>query len=158
MHTSIHTIMMPSIVQNVCPTQPLSALDSVLADLEKFQSSSSLSTQSPYVTSQGVDETKKIAETWNSLGLMRLHMQKDIQAAKDCHQEALKIIEGTKFRMELSVTLHDLGYCYERLNQQEEALKNYKLALRVLEEEHISKEHPRMIAVQRAVDRISRSC
>lgn len=155
MHTSIHTIMMPSVVHNECPTQPISALDSVLADLEKFQSSSTLATN---VSSQGVDETKKIAETWNSLGLMRLHMQKDIQAARDCHQEALKIIEGTKFRMELSVTLHDLGYCYERLNQLEEALKNYQLALQVLEEEHLSKEHPRMIAIQRAIDRISRSC
>ena len=143
--------------------EPITVLDAVLADLEKLRRSS-LSTSSPSLldscpmeTTEIDDESIKLAETWNSLGLIRLHMQKDAASAKDCHEAALKILEGTEHRMEMVVTLSDLGYCYERLNQQEDALKQYFLALRVLEEEQVSKEHPRMMTVQRAISRITRS-
>lgn len=34
-----------------------------------------------------------VAETWNTLGLIRLHMQRDVRAALQCHQRALQIYQ-----------------------------------------------------------------
>ena len=84
-------------------------------------------------------------------------MQKDAQSAKDCHEKALKILENTEHRMDMATTLIDLGYCFERLNQYEAALQWYKQAKGVLEEEQVSEKNHQMLAVQRAVRRITRS-
>ena len=156
-HPATCANMKPSVTRSKSlPSNSVAFLDSVLADLERFQMSSS-SRSLDDRSDEAVDETKKLAETWNSLGLIRLHMQKDAPSAKDCHVEALQIFERNRQRMDMAITLIDLGYCYERLNQQEDALRQYQHALTVLEEERVSKDHPRMMAVQRAISRITRS-
>ena len=157
-------------------------LDLILADLEQFQmnnsslssslsSSTSTSTSSAWDLHQSMrlrqeeerivecvnDNNRKLAETWNSLGLVRLHVQKNVQAAVQCHETALKLLDGTPFQMEMAITRNDLGYCYERSDQPEDALQQYQLALRVLEEQHVSQHHARRLSIQRGIDRILRS-
>ena len=100
---------------------------------------------------------EKVAETWNSLGLIRLHMQRDPEAALGCHQEALKIFRKKKASMAMAITLNDLGYCYERLNQNEPALEIYKEAVELLKKLKIGQSHPRMTSTQRSINRLMRS-
>uniref|UniRef100_A0A7S1D2E4 Kinesin light chain n=1 Tax=Cyclophora tenuis TaxID=216820 RepID=A0A7S1D2E4_CYCTE len=100
---------------------------------------------------------EKVAETWNSLGLIRLHMQRDPEAALGCHQEALKIFRKKTANLAMAITLNDLGYCYERLNQREQALEIYKEAVDLLKKQKLGQSHPRMIATQRSVNRLMRS-
>lgn len=101
--------------------------------------------------------SQKVAETYNSLGLIRLHMQRDAQAARECHEEALRLFQELGDKKLMAITLHDLGYCFERMEEREMALKQYQQAIVLLKEEHFDKTHPRMIATQRAVNRVQRS-
>ena len=99
----------------------------------------------------------KMAEAWNSLGLIRLHMQGDAESARECHSEALRIVKELGDKRLLAITLHDLGYCFERMEERELALQQYKEAISTLQGENLDKTHPRMIATQRAMNRILRS-
>ena len=117
-------------------------LRQVLADMKRFRLEGS---------------AYKVAETWNSLGLIRLHMQRDAQAAKECHEEALRIFRDLGEKRCMAITLHDLGYCFERMEERELALQQYQEAISHLKEEKLAKTHPRMIATQRAVNRVLRS-
>ena len=40
-------------------------------------------------------ERIRLAECWNALGLVRIHMQQDVKEAKKCHQRALQIYKST---------------------------------------------------------------
>eukprot|EP00540_Astrosyne_radiata_P021483 CAMPEP_0116839464 /NCGR_PEP_ID=MMETSP0418-20121206/9786_1 /TAXON_ID=1158023 /ORGANISM="Astrosyne radiata, Strain 13vi08-1A" /LENGTH=143 /DNA_ID=CAMNT_0004469587 /DNA_START=96 /DNA_END=527 /DNA_ORIENTATION=+ len=100
---------------------------------------------------------EKVAETWNSLGLIRLHMQRDAEAALGCHQEALKIFRKQDAPLSMAITLNDLGYCYERLGKREDALNIYKEAVDLLRKSKIGSSHPRMIATQRSMNRLMRT-
>lgn len=99
----------------------------------------------------------KVAETWNSLGLIRLHMQQNAQDAKGCLEEALRIFESCDSRTSVAVTLNDLGYCHERLDETDKAVEAYKRAFDLLEAEKFSPSHPRMISTQRSLSRLARS-
>jgi len=99
----------------------------------------------------------KVAETWNSLGLIRLHMQRDAESARECHEEALRIFRELGEKKLMAITLHDLGYCLERMELRELALKQYEEAILHLKDEDLDKTHPRMIATQRAMNRVLRS-
>jgi tetratricopeptide (TPR) repeat protein len=57
---------------------------------------------------------------------------------------------------EAAITLNDLGYCYEQLNQQDSALKLYREALQILTDSQLSDYHPCVISIHRAVSRIRR--
>jgi tetratricopeptide (TPR) repeat protein len=99
----------------------------------------------------------KVADAWNALGLIRLHMQRDAEAARQCHEHALRIYKENLQLTEAAITLNDLGYCYEQLNQQESALKLYREAWKILvNEKQLSDFHPCVISIQRAVSRIGR--
>jgi tetratricopeptide (TPR) repeat protein len=121
---------------------PTMLLQSVLRDLETTK------------------DQVKLAETYNSLGLMRLHMQKDPLGAMECHTQAKELLlrhcnneeDGVEL---LAITYSDLGYCHERLSETDQALIQYKLARTKLSQV-LSPDHPRMIAVQRAMDRVLR--
>lgn len=98
----------------------------------------------------------KVAESWNALGLIRVHMERDADEARKCHEYALAIFKEKKLVVDTAITLNDLGYCFERLNQTEEALKRYQEALQLLQSERLSDDHPRVISTRRAVFRILR--
>mmetsp|Transcript_12055 Transcript_12055/g.23162 ORF Transcript_12055/g.23162 Transcript_12055/m.23162 type:complete len:160 (-) Transcript_12055:199-678(-) len=101
----------------------------------------------------------KVADTWNSLGLIRLHMQRNVQAAIKCHQEALSIYMGSQdgSTVDIAVTLNDLGRCYERLNDQIKALETYEKAHElVLNDSSIRKTHSVVESVKRSVARLRR--
>jgi tetratricopeptide (TPR) repeat protein len=100
---------------------------------------------------------EKVAEAWNALGLIRVHMQRDAKKAKQCHDNALRIFQDNFMPTETAITLNDLGYCYEQLSQQDRALKVYREALRIMKELNIAENHPRMLSTQRAVCRLQRS-
>lgn len=102
-------------------------------------------------------ESSKVAETWNSLGLIRLHMQRDASSARECHEEALRIVRNLGDKKLIAITLHDLGYCLERMQEREQALTKYEEAISHLKQACVNKSHPRMIATQRAMDRVLRS-
>lgn len=100
---------------------------------------------------------EKVAEAWNALGLIRVHMQRDAKKAKQCHENALRIFQDNFMPAETAITLNDLGYCYEQLSEQDSALKIYREALRIMKELKIAENHPRMMSTQRAVCRLQRS-
>lgn len=99
----------------------------------------------------------KVAETWNSLGLIQLHMQQNARDAKGYLEEALRIFESCGSRIRVAVTLNDLGYCHERLQETDKAVEAYKRALHLLEAEKSSKSHPGMISTKRSLSRLARS-
>ena len=99
---------------------------------------------------------QKCADAWNALGLIRVHMQQDAEAAKKCHEYALTIFRERQLAKETATTLNDLGYCYERLNLPEAALQNYQDSLRILESEKLPESHPQVLSTRRAVSRILR--
>mmetsp|Transcript_92439 Transcript_92439/g.188108 ORF Transcript_92439/g.188108 Transcript_92439/m.188108 type:complete len:171 (+) Transcript_92439:83-595(+) len=96
------------------------------------------------------------ADAWNALGLIRVHMQRDPEAARKCHEYALTIFQERRMAKEMATTLNDLGYCCERLNLREAALKNYQESLRLLESEIFSESHPQVLSTRRAVSRMLR--
>jgi hypothetical protein len=103
----------------------------------------------------------KVADAWNSLGLIRQHMMRNMPAAIKCHQRALDIYrcnneEVSKMTMQIAVTLIDLGSCYERTAQSEQALRKYEEAECLLETSDISPSHRIFCSVERAVARLKR--
>ena len=103
---------------------------------------------------------KQVAETWNSLGLIRLHMQHNVQAAVKCHQEALSIykVNPASSTLEIAVTLNDLGRCFERLSDPKRALEIYEQAAEMVRsDDSIRKTHSVVESVKRAVARLRRS-
>lgn len=98
----------------------------------------------------------KVAEAWNALGLILVHMERDADEARRCHECALAIFKEVHFAKETAITLNDLGYCYERLDQRDVALENYQGALRILKSENLADDHARVISTKRAVLRIQR--
>jgi len=44
-----------------------------------------------------------VAEAWNALGLVHVHMRRDTEAAKVCHQEALRIFSKNSQHEEAAV-------------------------------------------------------
>lgn len=101
----------------------------------------------------------KVAETWNSLGLIRLHMQRNAPAAMKCHEEALKIYRGLDDAdpCQLADTLADLGRCCERLNEHDRALALYEEALRIVQAADVPDSRRRLFAsTEQRVARLSR--
>ena len=100
---------------------------------------------------------QKSAEAWNALGLIRVHMQRDAEAARKCHEYALTILREEQMPKEIATTLNDLGYCCEQLSLPEAALKNYTESLTILEElENLPESHPQLLSTRRAVSRMLR--
>jgi tetratricopeptide (TPR) repeat protein len=99
----------------------------------------------------------KVADTWNSLGLIRLHMQHNGPAAIKCHQEALKIYQknGAPALLQ-SVTLSDLAGCYERTQEAEKALQLYQDANELLLVSETSPSHRVVQSIARAIARLKR--
>jgi tetratricopeptide (TPR) repeat protein len=97
-----------------------------------------------------------VAEAWNALGLVRVHMQRDAKGAKMCHEEALRIYVSNKEHVETAITLNDLGYCHEQLGEHNQALQRYEEALTILSSLKLDESHPRMISTRRAVYRVRR--
>lgn len=98
----------------------------------------------------------KTGEAWNSLGLIRMHMQQDAMEAKPCLEEALRIFKKNDERALEATTLNDLGNCLERLNQHEKAFDAYKEAREIFETEKFSESHPRVLSTQRSLSRLCR--
>lgn len=123
----------------------------------------------------------KVAETWNTLGLIRLHMQKDACSSIRCHEEALRIyrlrlsvmpansdpceddddydVEHSvrsmqQCRIDVAVTLADLGRCHERLDDFDRALRLYKEAL-VYAASAATGKHA-FVSAERAIARLTR--
>lgn len=99
---------------------------------------------------------EKSAEAWNALGLVRIHMQRDAEAAKKCHEFALAIFREQEMAEETATTLNDLGICCERLDLPEAALKQYEESLLILENQNFPETHPQMLSTRRAVSRMTR--
>ena len=123
------------------------ALEQVLADIDRL--------------SQELGPTHtKIAETWNSLGLIRLHVQNMVSAAIKCHEEALYIYRSNSDECSLAIaaTLNDLGLCYERIEDQARALSAYEEAERILQSDDSTGSSSRclLFSVQKAIARIRR--
>jgi tetratricopeptide (TPR) repeat protein len=99
----------------------------------------------------------QVADMWNSLGLIRLHMQHNAPAAIKCHQEALKIYKMNKVSvLQLAVTLGDLGTCYERIGEEEQALIIYQEATQLLRGSDISSSLRMVHSIRRSVARLKR--
>lgn len=127
-------------------------------------------------------DRQRMAQSWNSLGLVRLHTQLDPHEAIRCHRNALQLLLASsttsteedsggppsiapysidascsQHALELATTYKDLGLCYERLNDTTEAMTMYLEAQRIVSTEKLLVEsHPQMLALNRAIDRIQR--
>mmetsp|Transcript_3477 Transcript_3477/g.9964 ORF Transcript_3477/g.9964 Transcript_3477/m.9964 type:complete len:344 (-) Transcript_3477:278-1309(-) len=116
-------------------------------------------------------DASRIIERWNALGLVRCHTQNQPELALQCHQQALLLLQQTASTtrndvddatsaalLNQAITHHDIGYCYERLHQNQLAQESYGAALRILEEDIcMSPSHPRFMAIQRSKSRVMRS-
>jgi tetratricopeptide (TPR) repeat protein len=124
------------------------ALNKVLSELKSFQ----------IRDFEHCEESADLAEMWNALGLIRLHMQRDAEEARKCHEEALRIYRKMcdEDRVSVAVTLNDLGSCYEQLHQSSRALDYYREALRLLKEQKIDDNHVHMQKTLRSLSRLSR--
>lgn len=110
-----------------------------------------------YTDELGSDHIK-VADAWNALGLIRLHMQGDTLSAVECHEEALRIYRsGPTEGMQVAVTLNDLGACYERAQDVERALEVYQEALSLMKEAEVSRKNRILASTERAVARLLRS-
>lgn len=119
---------------------------------------------------------QRMAEAWNSLGLVRLHTELNPREAIRCHENALQLLRSSSsslssssseveqmvgtdscFPLELATTFHDLGFCYERLKDTTHALELYQAAKRILTKEHgILDSYPRLRALERSIERLQR--
>mmetsp|Transcript_23175 Transcript_23175/g.54803 ORF Transcript_23175/g.54803 Transcript_23175/m.54803 type:complete len:167 (+) Transcript_23175:118-618(+) len=99
---------------------------------------------------------EKCAEAWNALGLVRIHMQRDAESARKCHEYALAIFRDHDMTLETATTLNDLGYCHERLDLPVAALENYEESLDILEVEDLPENHPQVLCTKRALSRMTR--
>ncbi|MGK3736337.1 MAG: tetratricopeptide (TPR) repeat protein [Bacillariaceae sp.] len=99
---------------------------------------------------------EKVADSYNALGLIRVHMQRDPEAARRCHEYALTIFREKQLEKQVATTLNDIAYCYERLNLPCVALQHYEDSLRIFESEMISENNPQMISTRRAILRMQR--
>jgi tetratricopeptide (TPR) repeat protein len=97
-----------------------------------------------------------VADAWNALGLVRVHMQRDTKGAIACHEEALRIFIKNGQRLEEAFTLNDLAYCYEQLGEPSTAIHFYEDALRIFVEEKLSEHHPKVLSTYRALCRMGR--
>jgi tetratricopeptide (TPR) repeat protein len=142
LHQKIEEMEKPTIdVNDEETTNPV--LKQVLHDLRRAQM-------------QFGTQHQKSADAWNALGLVRVHMQRDAEAARKCHEYALTIFREKLMAKETATTLNDLGYCCERLNLREAALKNYEESLKILETENLPESHPQVLSTRRAVSRMTR--
>jgi hypothetical protein len=126
--------------------RPPVVLHQVLADLVRF-------------TEELGPNHVKVAETWNSLGLIRLHMQQNVNAAVKCHKEALVIyrFNADALTLDIAVTLADLGRCYERLNDCTQALQKYQEAVDLMQNDpSIRQNHSVVESVRRSMARLRR--
>ena len=117
-----------------CPPSPYEASDSSDEQVYPIMLQQSLDDILKLTKELGPSHLK-VAEEWNSLGLIRLHMQHDAHAALKCHNQALSIFLKSHERvptMDVAVTWIDLGRCYERLGEQIHALQAYEEAQRLL--------------------------
>lgn len=128
-------------------------------------------------------DRQRMAQAWNSLGLVRLHTQLKPHEAIRCHRNALQLLLSSssspttstteedsssssgacqgacssQHLLELATTYKDLGLCYERLNDTNEAMAMYLEAQKILSTEKLLVEtHPQILALKRAIDRIQR--
>ena len=73
-----------------------------------------------------------VADHWNSLGLIRFHMQRNVLAAIKCHQIALDIYRRNGMAVQQAVCLSDLAACYERTRDCAKAIALYQQAYELL--------------------------
>jgi tetratricopeptide (TPR) repeat protein len=111
------------------------------SDSEESIGSAPIPTAEPIVLPAALDELgrliavhgprhESVAEAWTSIGLIRLHMQRDALAALKCHQRALEVYKSIHAsQTKLAIALSDLGMCYERLGNRTKALDAYRGAL-----------------------------
>ena len=97
-----------------------------------------------------------VADAWNALGLIRIHMQKDIPKALECHQQALKVYIHNMKHTEIALTLNDIGFCHERMGRTADALACYMEALSILKDSTLPDGHTRVLATERAISRLQR--
>uniref|UniRef100_A0A7S1DCF9 MalT-like TPR region domain-containing protein n=1 Tax=Cyclophora tenuis TaxID=216820 RepID=A0A7S1DCF9_CYCTE len=96
-------------------------------------------------TEFGADNIE-LVRTLGMLGLLHQHMTRDLSKARDCHQEASRILQkylqddkvegerggGGDLEETLAVTLTDLGSCHEKLGEYELANQEYSKAWALL--------------------------
>lgn len=99
-----------------------------------------------------------VANHWNSLGLIRLHMQRNVQAAIKCHTVALQIYRKTaSTSIQIAVCLADLAACHERLSESKRAKSLFQEALDLLES---SVDNPKScihLSITRSLARLERN-
>ena len=98
----------------------------------------------------------KVAEAWNALGLVRVHMQRNAEQALMCHEHALRIFRDNNLTADSAITMNDVAYCYEQLQQQDRAFETYQEALELMKQEGLSEYHPMRMSTSRALSRLRR--
>ena len=98
----------------------------------------------------------KVAEAWNALGLVRIHMQRNAQQALHCHERALNIFKDNQMVTEIAITMNDVAHCYEQLSQPQLAYDTYEEALSLMKQQGLSEYHPIRMATSRALSRLTR--
>lgn len=145
--TSHHDSRSPSPVEesdNDAGVMNPAVLEPVMEDLCRFRAE------------LGPDHVK-VADTWSSLGLIRLHMQHNKPAAIKCHREALKIYQKNNAPALLqAVTMSDLGGCYERTGDTQKAQQLFQDAMQLLKVTEVPSTHRVHQSISRSIARLNR--
>jgi tetratricopeptide (TPR) repeat protein len=63
---------------------------------------------------------------------------------------------ATTYATATAITLNDVAYCHEQLQQTEQALQFYQESLRIMQQQGVSQYHPHMVSTTRALFRLGR--
>ena len=130
------------VIEEACTGNPY--LNRVLADIKCFQENECCNKEA-------------LAEAWNALGLIRLHMQRNANEARKCHEQALRIYQShQELSVPTAITLNDLAFCYEQLSQIDRALETYNKALRMFKDLNMTESNIRVEATLRSISRVCR--
>jgi len=99
-----------------------------------------------------------VAETLNALGLVYLHMYNEIDQAISCHKEALAIFKSTQKQhalKNLAMTLADVGRCYWRKGESNQAHSCLRESFEVCKLIQINDDDPIMYSVSNQLRMLS---
>uniref|UniRef100_A0A7S1Z6L2 Kinesin light chain n=1 Tax=Trieres chinensis TaxID=1514140 RepID=A0A7S1Z6L2_TRICV len=101
----------------------------------------------------------KVAELLSVLGLFYHHVVHDFESALVHHEEALVVLRsqpGDSHKVEVAVTLTDIGNVYRSMGDHPRALSSYEEAIAAFTATSTNENHPSLQAANRGISMLTR--
>jgi tetratricopeptide (TPR) repeat protein len=82
--------------------------------------------------------------------------QEDEPQSENADATTTTAAAATTYATATAITLNDVAYCHEQLQQTEQALQFYQESLRIMQQQGVSQYHPHMVSTTRALFRLGR--